>query len=536
MTYDILIVGGGGAALSAALSAKEENADVIVASEGYPTRSQTAMAQGGINAVLNDTKEDSSALHAKDTLKASAKIAKKDMVNLLCKDAKKSILWLQSIGVPFSRTKEGGIAQRRLGGASAKRACYSQDYTGLKILHTLYDQCLKSNIEFLNERFLLNFCVEENKIYGATFYNLREGEVEFIKAKSVIAATGGYSGIYYGFTTNTNQSTGDGIAAAFRAGAKISNMEFIQFHPTALKNSGILISESARGAGGKLIDKNGKRFIDELKPRDEVSRKIWEKIKSEEEIYLDIRHLGEEYINENIPQERKLCKTYANIDPVFDLIPISPVAHYTMGGIQVDKNMMSTIEGLFAIGECSNAGVHGANRLGGNSLLEIISFGKIGAKNAALFAKKHKKTVDGESFLKKDENYIAEIYHYTNEINFYDKRELLGELFYKKCGIIREKSDLMSALLKLHDMQKDLKKMGIFDKSCTYNTNLIEFIKFSNTLELAEAVLICAINREESRGAHFRSDFSQTDEKYQKESIVWRENKKLHSDFIRIES
>ena len=207
-----------------------------------------------------------------------------------------------------------------------------------------------------------------------------------------------------------------------------------------------------------------------------------------------------------------------------------------MGGIQVDKNMMSTIEGLFAIGECSNAGVHGANRLGGNSLLEIISFGKIGAKNAALFAKKRKKTVDGESFLKKDENYIAEIYHYTNEINFYDKREFLGELFYEKCGIIREKNDLKSALLKLHDMQKDLKKMGIFDKSCTYNTNLIEFIKFSNTLELAEAVLTCAINRKESRGAHFRSDFSKTDEKYQKESIVWRENKKLHSDFIRIES
>ena len=536
MIYDVLIVGSGGAALTAALSAKEKNARVAVVSEGLATRSQTCMAQGGINAALGNLGNDSSDLHMEDTLRASGNIARKKMVKQLCENAENSVLWLQSIGVPFSRTSEGKIAQRRLGGASAKRACYSQDYTGLKILHTLYDQCLKENIEFINERFLLNFSVEQNRINAATFYNLRNGETEFIAARSIIVATGGYSGIYYGFTTNTNQSTGDGIAAALRAGAKISNMEFIQFHPTALKGSGILISESARGAGGKLVDSKGERFVDELKPRDEVSRAIWRKIEKKEEIFLDIRHLGEEFIDENIPQERKLCKTYAGVDPVFDLIPISPVAHYTMGGIHTDEKMMSSVEGLFAVGECSNAGVHGANRLGGNSLLEIVAFGRKAGRYAADFSKKVAEIPDNHKRYENDKNFIAEIFHFTNQINFYEKREFLGKILYRNCGIIREDNNLKAVLSAIRQMQKELPFMGIFDKSCTYNTNLVEFIKFANSLELAETILINAIQRKESRGAHFRSDFPKRNENYEKESIAWKEGGVLCNDFKRIES
>ncbi len=536
MIYDVLIVGSGGGALAAALSAKEKSKTIAVISENFPTRSQTCMAQGGINAAMGNMGDDDTNLHIKDTLKASGGIARENMVKMLCEDAKDSVMWLQSIGVPFSRTEDGKIAQRRLGGASSKRACYSQDYTGLKILHTLYDQCLKEDIEFINERFLLNFSVEQNQINGATFYNLRNGETEFIQAKSIIVATGGYSGIYYGFTTNTNQSTGDGIAAALRAGAKISNMEFIQFHPTALKDSGVLISESARGAGGKLVNAKEERFVDELKPRDEVSRAIWQKIEEGEEIFLDIRHLGEEFINENIPQERKLCKTYAGIDPVSELIPISPVAHYTMGGIHTDENMMSSINGLFAVGECSNTGVHGANRLGGNSLLEIISFGKQAGKNAAKFAQLTKEFSNNHKQYESDKNFIAAVFHFTNQINFYEKREFLGKILYRNCGIIREDNNLKAVLAAIRQMQKELQFMGIFDKSCTYNTNLIEFIKFGNSLEIAETILINAIQRCESRGAHFRSDFPKQNDNFKKESITWKEEGILCNDFIRIES
>ncbi len=534
MKYDILILGSGGAALSAALSAKNSGASVLVASEVYPTRSQTCMAQGGINAVLPHISEDDISSHIQDTLRASGNLASEPFVRQLCSDAPDAVKWLESIGVPFSRTDEGNIAQRQLGGASGKRACYSQDYTGLKILHTLYDQCLKEGIAFLNEHFLLELCTGEGRIEGAILYDIRNGELKTIYAKSVILATGGYSAIYHGYTTNTYQSTGDGIAAALRIGAKISNMEFVQFHPTALKGSGVLISESARGAGGKLVTGEGKRFVNELKPRDVVSRAIWAEISKGKEVYLDIRHLGEAYIDENIPQERKLCLTYAGIDPVHELIPIAPVAHYSMGGIDVDAHMMSHVHGLYAVGECANAHVHGANRLGGNSLLEIVAFGRIAGRHAATQTQNETKTAAISDNHIRD--YLNQLLQSEAKVNFYRQRTLLGEHFYTHAGIIRTKESLQQAEELLDTIERELPQAGLFDKGNTYNTNLIERIKFENSLLLAEAILKSAQKREESRGAHYRSDYPDPNPKYQKESVCMLEDNHIQVDFQEVRS
>jgi succinate dehydrogenase / fumarate reductase flavoprotein subunit len=499
--YDVLIIGAGGAGLSASLVAKQNGAKVGVVSESYPTRSQTSMAQGGINAALSNVDSDSIKDHIEDTLKASGSIGDKNMIVKMCENAPDSVKWLESIGMPFSRTDDKKIAQRRLGGASSKRACYAQDFTGLKILHTLYDQCLKEGIEFLNEKFLLDLSVVDNMINGVTLLDIRTTEVEYIKAKSVIVATGGYSALYYNFTTNTDASTGDGIVAALRAGAKLSHMEFVQFHPTGLEDSGMIGSESARGAGGKLITDDGERFVDELKPRDEVSRAIYEQIQKGKEVFLDIRHLGEEFINEQIPQERKLSITYEGVDPVDELIPIAPVAHYSMGGISVDENMMSSIKGLFAVGECAQSGVHGANRLGGNSLLEIISFGRLVGERSVDFAKTIN-IVDHEM-----ESYnLEKIFDIPNEINFYKKREELGKELYKNVGIVRDEKSLKYAFNFISGLENDLDKMGLGDGSRVYNTNLIELLKFRNSVALSKIIVQSALDRKESIGAHYRED------------------------------
>jgi succinate dehydrogenase / fumarate reductase flavoprotein subunit len=510
MNYDVLIVGSGGAGLSAALRAKEMGSSVVVVSEGFPTRSQTCMAQGGINAALGHMGEDSVQMHIEDTMKSAKGLGSSIMIEKMCEGAMDTLEWLNSIGVPFSRTDEGKIAQRQMGGARAKRACYSQDYTGLKILHTLYDQCLKEEIAFFHEHLLLSLCED-----SATFLNIKTTKIIMIKAKSIILATGGYSALYHGFTTNASQSTGDGIAVAYRAGAKISNMEFVQFHPTGLRKSGVLISESARGAGGYLVNDLGERFVDELLSRDEVSRAIYREIESGREVFLDIRHLGEAFIDEQIPQERKLSMMYEGVDPVKEMIPIAPVAHYSMGGILVDTNLMSSIDGLFAVGECSNARVHGANRLGGNSLLEIVTLGRLVGENAANFAKEHAIMISAVS---KDAMSIEKLFSKDGEDDFYESRQALGRIFYENVGIVREEVTLLKAQKLLKDMQS--LDYGIGDKSRVYNSNLTEFLKFQNSLLLAEVIIESALERKESRGAHFREDFPRMDAVYERDTVI----------------
>lgn len=538
MRSDVLIIGAGGAGLVAAINANESGARVKVITKEYATRSQTCMAQGGINAALGNASEDSVEAHIQNTLKSAHGLADEDAVRHLCESAPDAVEWLDSIGVCFSRTKDAKIAQRTLGGASAPRACYAQDYTGLKILHTLYDRCNALGIEIVNERYLLNFIVQRPQkadayIGGATFLNIRSGEVETYEAASVIVATGGYSRIYDKHSTNSTSSTGDGLAAAIRAGAALSDMEFIQFHPTALKNSSILISESARGAGGYLLNSKGERFTNELAPRDEVARAINIEIQKGEDVFLDIRHLGEEFIDRELPQERKLAKLYENIDPVYELIPIKPVAHYTMGGIDVDKSSRTKIKGLYAAGECANRKIHGANRLGGNSLLELIIFGKEAGVNAAKYAKTFDKEIDSNEQTQKDRNFVVGVKHFTNQIDFYEKRSFIGNIFYNNAGISRDDMGLKAVLGAIRQIQREIPFMGPKDKTKTYNTNLVEFVEFGNMVELCEIVLVCAISRNESRGAHFRSDIpKQNDVGYRAHTVTYKEDGVLCADFV----
>ncbi len=531
---DVLVIGAGGAGLTAALEAKQEGVNVTVVSKSYPTRSQTSMAQGGINAALGNTEADSVEQHIKDTLKSGAGIADEKAVEKLCSKAPDAIHWLNEKGVAFSRNDSDKIAQRKLGGAYAARACYAQDYTGLKILHTLYDQAVNAGIEFLNEHFLLNFIVEDEQVLGVTLLDIKTGEVKAVAAKAVIIATGGYSKVYHDFSTNAQGSTGDGIAAAIRAGCKLSDIEFVQFHPTGLKKSSILISESARGAGGYLLNANHERFTDELQPRDIVARAIYEEIEKTGEVYLDIRHLGEDFINHELPQERKLAKLYEGIDPVHDLIPIKPVAHYTMGGIVVDENSATHVKGLFAAGECANHNVHGGNRLGGNSLLELIVFGKEAGRNAAKFAQNNAKTATNNIQYQKDVAFIRACLHqFTNQIDFYEKHEFLGKIAYRNAGMFRDDMKLKGVLGVIRQIQKELPFMGVKDKLPSYNTNLVEFLEFGNMIEVAEILLVGAISRTESRGAHFREDHPKTDDnKFKNHTISWKEEGVLCNDFV----
>jgi len=531
---DVLVIGAGGAGLVAAISAKEAGANVTVVGKSFPTRSQTSMAQGGINASLGNVEEDSVQAHIKDTLKSSQGLADEEAISKLCSQAEEAVLWLDRIGLPFSRTKDGKIAQRRLGGASGIRACYAQDYTGLKILHTLYDKASKLGINFVNEHFLLNMVVEDEECSGATFIDVKSGEIKELRAKSVILATGGYSQVYFGYTTNSSASTGDGIAAALRCGAKLSDLEFVQFHPTALKNSAILISESARGAGGYLLNSNNERFTDELAPRDVVARAIDDEIKKGFDVFLDIRHLGEGFIDHELPQERKLAITYEGIDPVVDLIPIKPVAHYTMGGIEVDEDSQTFIKGLYAVGEVANHKVHGANRLGGNSLLELVVFGREAGKNAFSYSKNiDLKNVTSRQ-LEKDIKNLLDIQSYSNKLDFYENREKLGKSFYENVGITRDEFVLINTLNEVKQMQDNVKQMGAKDTSKVYNTNLLEFLEFINTLEISELILLGAINRKESRGAHYRVDAKdKDDEKYKAHTISYKDNNQLVLELVK---
>jgi succinate dehydrogenase / fumarate reductase flavoprotein subunit len=515
---DVLIIGSGGAGLTAALTAKKEGASVAVVGKAYPTNAQTSMAQGGINAALGNVEEDHVDAHVADTIKSAHGLCDDTMVRKMCTEAPETMAWLEHLGVPFSRLDNGKvstqtIAQRKMGGASAKRACYAQDYTGLKILHTLYDTCLKEEIDFLNEHYLLNLITQDETVQGATFLNIRTGEVTQVDAKSVVIATGGYGALYHRFTTNAYGATGDGIAAVLRAGGAVSDMEFIQFHPTALKHSSILVSESARGEGGYLVNEKGQRFVDELKPRDEVARAIFGQIKEGQRVFLDVRHLGKEKLMELLPQEVELCKLHEHVDPSMELIPIKPVAHYTMGGIDVDASLkVNGIQGCFAVGECSNAKVHGANRLGGNSLLEITAFGKLAGKNAYTYAK-HANFQQAEDTQKqKDTQEIEALLSQNGPVNFYPYREKLGDLFYNKVGIVRDNDQLHEALDEVRTMQVTQNEMGPADKSATNNQNLIDFLEFKNALLLAPAIISAAITRDESRGAHYKVGFEDENE------------------------
>ncbi|HAV40247.1 MAG TPA: succinate dehydrogenase, partial [Aquificaceae bacterium] len=406
-SYDVVIVGAGGAGLRTAIEcARDPSIKVAVVSKVYPTRSHTGAAQGGLNASLgNAMPQDTPEAHAFDTIKGADFLADQEAVYFMCRHAPEVVYELDRWGVPFSRMEDGRIAQRPFGGASFPRTVYSADRTGHVLLHTLFEQALaKDNIDFFNEFFLLDLLHNGQRVKGVVVYDIRNGEVVVLRAKAVVLATGGFARIYWQRSTNAVGNTGDGVAVALLNGLPLKDIEFIQFHPTGLAKTGILLSEACRGEGGYLINKLGERFMAryapekmELAPRDMVSRAIEYEIRegrgfgegTSAYVLLDLRHLGEEKIKERLPQVRQLAIDFEGVDPVYDPVPIRPTAHYCMGGIHVENYMTSAtpMEGLYAVGECACVSVHGANRLGGNSLIELLVFGKFCGISAREYAK-----------------------------------------------------------------------------------------------------------------------------------------------------
>lgn len=540
LEYDILIVGAGGGGLYAALeTSKRKGLKVAVISKVFPTRSHTGAAQGGINAALGNVAPDSVEKHIYDTVKGSDFLADQDAVELMCTMAPKIIRELEHMGLPFSRLEDGRIAQRPFGGASFPRTCYAADKTGHVMLQTLYEQCLRNEVTFLSEWFVLNLVHNGERISGVVAMNLKTGKIEGIRAKAVILATGGHGRIYWKRTSNALGNTGDGPAMALRTGVPLKDMEFVQFHPTGLRRTGILVTEGARGEGGYLINKNGERFMKryapermELAPRDMVARAIETEIKEgrgfrdsegNEFVHLDLRHLGREKILERLPQIRELAIDFEGVDPIEEPIPVRPTAHYSMGGIDADKSGRTVLKGLYAVGECSCVSVHGANRLGGNSLLEIVVFGKVAGEDAANFVPEVDFAEFSESVVKDEERKIEKLFNNEGTEKLYQLRNELSDVMTNGVGIFREESKMRGALEKVREIKERAQKLKVYDQYRNFNTNLQQTLEFLNMVEVAEAIAFAAIERKESRGAHYRTDYPKRDDKnFLKHSLVKR--------------
>ncbi|MBA1444100.1 MAG: succinate dehydrogenase flavoprotein subunit [Chromatiales bacterium] len=526
LTYDILIVGSGGAGLYAALESRmEEDLQVGVLTKVYPTRSHTGAAQGGVNAALanldpTDTWQD----HWFDTVKGSDYLADQDAAEIMTREAPMVVREMEHWGCPFSRTDEGKIAQRPFGGASKPRACFSADKVGHVMLHTLYEQGIRHGVNFLNEWQVLSLMHDGQRCQGVTAINTQTGRVHTIQAKSVILATGGHGRIYWTRTSNALGNTGDGTAIAYRAGLPIKDMEFIQFHPTGLRRTGILVSEGARGEGGYLLNGLGERFMSryapekmELGPRDLVSRSCETEVREgragpEGEVFLDLTHLGRERILERLPQIRELCIEFEGVDPIEEPIPIKPTAHYSMGGIHTDLNGQTSIEGIYAAGEAGCVSVHGANRLGGNSLLDILIFGRRAGKHALEYARNNSFTPVDTGHEEADTQMIASMMEGDSGASIADIRRAMGNLMAEKVGVYRNGKDLESAVSELADLQEQFKTVRIQDKTKAFNTELVSALELKNMLDLAEVVAIGALERTESRGAHTREDHPERDD------------------------
>jgi succinate dehydrogenase / fumarate reductase flavoprotein subunit len=538
--FDIVIVGGGGAGLYAAMEAMKTNPalNIAVLSKVYPNRSHTSAAQGGANAALaNKAKDDSVEMHIFDTIKGSDYLADQDAVDVLCSEAPKIIRELENIGTPWSRMEDNTIAQRPFGGAGRPRCCYCADKTGHTILQTLYEQCLKTGVLFFNEYFALNLSVHGSRSRGLIAMNMKTGKVEAFPAKTVIFATGGYAKMYWNRSSNAAGNTGDGQAIAYRAGIPMKDMEFVQFHPTGLRKSGLLVTEGARGEGGYLINKDGERFMAryakekmELGPRDLVSRSIETEIlegrgfdsPAGKYIHLDLRHLGADLIKSRLPQIREMSLNFEGVDPIEEPIPIRPTAHYSMGGIDTDNFGRTVMEGVYAAGECACVSVHGANRLGGNSLLDILVFGRIAGHTAAEEAGKFEPGSISEEELRES---VEEIRTRMQPSGHYERygalREELGQTLALNVGIFRESSLLHKGIQDIAELKERFKKVRVFDSSDVFNTNLQQVLELKNMLDLAETVAVGALAREESRGSHTRIDFPvRDDEKWHKHTLA----------------
>ena len=528
--HDIIIVGGGLAGLRAALSIK--SADVAVISKVHPLRSHSVAAQGGINAALgsDDRWED----HAFDTIKGSDYLADQDAVEVLCTDAPARVLEMERWGTLFSRTDEGKIAQRPFGGTGFPRTAYAEDRTGHYLLHTMYEQALKNGIKFYDEWLITRLVVDRGRCCGVTGYNIADGDLEGFQAKAVIFATGGYGRIYK-HSTNSIINTGFGCAVAYRAGAPLEDMEFVQFHPTTLYGTNILITEGARGEGGYLVNKEGERFMKryspnqiDLAPRDIVARAIQTEINEGRGfeggyVHLELRHLGAGKIKERLPGIRQIAIDFANIDPIEKPIPVRPGQHYSMGGIASNKNCETLISGFYVCGECSCISVHGANRLGGNSLLETLVFGKIAGENALNYANSN--LFEDNEIIEKavleEQKRISGLLERKEGEDFSRIRDELKTLLDERAGIFRTEDDLMIALDKIRELQIRCRSVHIRNKGTIFNQELVNVIELEGMLDVAEAICLGAKARKESRGSHFRLDHpSRDDDNWLKHTII----------------
>jgi succinate dehydrogenase / fumarate reductase flavoprotein subunit len=525
ITHDILIIGGGLAGMRAALEASKE-VDVAVLSKVHPIRSHSRAAQGGIAAVIDNWARkvgDSLESHIFDTVKGSDYLGDQDAIQILCNEAPQDITTLDEMGALFSRTEEGWIAQRDFGGHNYPRTCYAADKTGQILLQTLYEQMLKNYVKVYSEWYVVSLITLNKVCLGLVAYDMSRGEFEIFRAKAVIFATGGY-GKAFKITSNAYTNTGDGLALAYRAGVPLQDMEFVQFHPTGLFKHGILITEGARGEGGYLLNKNGERFMEkyapskmELASRDVVSRAVRTEIDEgrgiDGGVYLDLRHLGRKKIMSRLSQIHDIALSFAGMDCVEKPILIQPIAHYSMGGIPTDVNgSVPDITGLFAAGECACVSVHGANRLGGNSMLETIVFGRRAGISAAKYVKKASLGPVSVNALDAVRQEIAQILENNGKEKIVDIRSDLQSIMTEKCGIFRDKKGLTDALHQIHVLKERINDISITDKGMIFNTELIGVLELRNMLDFSEVIVAGALAREESRGAHFRCDFPQRDD------------------------
>ncbi|MBN9328044.1 MAG: succinate dehydrogenase flavoprotein subunit [Cellulomonas sp.] len=558
--YDVVIVGAGGAGMRAALESSTR-ARTAVISKLYPTRSHTGAAQGGMCAALANVEEDNWEWHTFDTVKGGDYLVDQDAAEVMAKEAIDAVLDLEKMGLPFNRTPEGRIDQRRFGGhtrkhgeAPVRRACYAADRTGHMILQTLYQNCVKQNVEFYNEFYVLDLLVdhdlaaghvpegEEVHASGVVAYDLASGEIHVFQAKSVVLATGG-AGKIFKTTSNAHTLTGDGIALAYRRGIPLEDMEFFQFHPTGLAGLGILLSEAARGEGAILRNSEGERFMEryaptikDLAPRDIVARSMANEVRegrgagpNKDYVLLDLTHLEPAHIDAKLPDITEFARTYLGVEPYTEPIPVYPTAHYLMGGVptnirgEVLRNETDVIRGLYAAGECACVSVHGSNRLGTNSLLDINVFGKRSGIAAAEYAADAEWVDLPENPAESVEAELEGIRTRPDGERVADIRRDLQQTMDTNAQVFRTAESLTQALEDVKALQKRYQAVSVQDKSRTFNTDLLEAVELGFLLDVAEAVVVGALNRNESRGGHFREDFPKRDDAgYMRHTLAYR--------------
>jgi succinate dehydrogenase / fumarate reductase flavoprotein subunit len=553
MQHDVVIVGAGLAGLRAAVECVGKN-DVAIVTKVYPTRSHSGTAQGGITASLGNEEEDRWEWHFFDTVKGSDYLADQDAVEIMVRDAPRVIYELEHMGVPFSRTPEGKIAQRNFGGHTrdlgkkpVKRACYAADHTGRVVEDTLYDQCLRHRVRFHSEHYLLSLVFDGDRCSGVVTYDLATGNLCRLRAKTVLLATGG-CGKVFKTTSNGFASTGDGFGVAFRAGIPLEDMEFVQFHPTGLYPLGILVSEAARGEGGILRNGRGEPFMERYAPtikdlaaRDVVSRAILTEIREgrgiggKPYVHLDLTHLGEKKVQEKLWEISSFARIYLGVDPVRQPIPVQPTCHYIMGGVPTDadgrvlKDEKGTVvPGLYAAGECACVSIHGSNRLGCNSLLDLLVFGR----RSGMAMKEEVLRLDWPSLseepLQMVQERIAKLLAGKSKERLDPLRQAMQTLMMEYGSVFRDRRGLEKGLEEIRSIKDRYKEVTVSDHGKTFNYELMEAVELGNSLDLSEVILASALRREESRGAHFRTDFSKRDdENFLKHTLIYRAEKGL---------